>query len=313
MIAGALGAAACWRAGRLRAALALGAACALLRVEAWPFLRARGRGGVAARPGRAGAAGRARGRRARARGSCRSGSAPATSLRSGARARIPNPGQPALADVPALASLRGGGRAAAVAAVGRRAARAARAARPHARGAGRGVDRAGGGDGAGRVLRRAALLAAGRARWSRSPGRRARARRAGRRGSCGGRSPRSRLVAAAPRAGGAAATCARAQAHQWALGARSRDAWSRPAGGRDAVLACGRPYVGRLRGPLMAYALDVTKRTRGARRRARRAPSSSARGSPPTRRVDPRAGPPFAPVAAAGEWEVLRSALVRVP
>src|SRR3954468_13835191 len=38
VIAGALGAIVSWRAGRLRTALALGAACALLRVEAWPFL-----------------------------------------------------------------------------------------------------------------------------------------------------------------------------------------------------------------------------------------------------------------------------------
>ena len=31
------------------------------------------------------------------------------------------------------------------------------------------------------------------------------------------------------------------------------------AGGRDALLACGRPYVGDLRGPLLAYHLDVEK------------------------------------------------------
>ncbi|HEX6021028.1 MAG TPA: hypothetical protein VFZ00_03470, partial [Solirubrobacter sp.] len=30
-------------------------------------------------------------------------------------------------------------------------------------------------------------------------------------------------------------------------------------GGRDAILACGRPYVGNLRGPLLAYHLDVEK------------------------------------------------------
>ena len=57
--------------------------------------------------------------------------------------------------------------------------------------------------------------------------------------------------------------------------ARRRSAASRPtsrrsppssptvltaAGGREAVLACGRPYVGRLRGPLMAYRMDVEKR-----------------------------------------------------
>ena len=31
------------------------------------------------------------------------------------------------------------------------------------------------------------------------------------------------------------------------------------AGGREALLACGRPYVGDLRGPLLAYHLDVEK------------------------------------------------------
>jgi hypothetical protein len=31
-------------------------------------------------------------------------------------------------------------------------------------------------------------------------------------------------------------------------------------GGREPILACGRPYVGDLRGPLLAYHLDVEKR-----------------------------------------------------
>ena len=51
----------------------------------------------------------------------------------------------------------------------------------------------------------------------------------------------------------------RDQAHQQALASQLADA-VRAAGGRDAVLACGRPYVGRLRGPLMAYRMDVEKR-----------------------------------------------------
>jgi hypothetical protein len=97
-----------------------------------------------------------------------------------------------------------------------------------------------------------------------------------------------------------------AQAHQWAL-ARDLDAAVRAAGGRDAVLACGRPYVGRYRGPLMAYALDVTKRTvepdaaphaPGVVFRAR----LTARSTPA-----PDAGPPFHATARVGEWEVLRS------
>jgi hypothetical protein len=49
------------------------------------------------------------------------------------------------------------------------------------------------------------------------------------------------------------------QAHQWALAIDLEDA-IRASGGRAAVLACGRPYVGPLRGPLTAYRLYVPKR-----------------------------------------------------
>jgi hypothetical protein len=97
-----------------------------------------------------------------------------------------------------------------------------------------------------------------------------------------------------------------AQAHQWAL-ARDLDAAVRAAGGREAVLACGRPYVGPYRGPLMAYALDVTKRTvepdarpqaPGVVFRARLTAASAPA---------PDAGPPFEPAARVGEWQVLSS------
>ena len=97
-----------------------------------------------------------------------------------------------------------------------------------------------------------------------------------------------------------------AQAHQWAL-ARDLDAAVRAAGGREAVLACGRPFVGPYRGPLMAYALDVTKRTvepdaaprsPGVVFRARLTAASAPA---------PDAGPPFHAAARVGEWEVLRS------
>ena len=140
MIARALGGGACWRAGRLRAALLRGAACALLRVEAWPFLLA---GRVVAWRRDAGACGR-----------CWPALAllvPAAwfvpewlgsgdPLRSGARARVPNPGQPALADVPALASLWAAASCCCAALARRRArrcasrARAGRSRRPAARG-----------------------------------------------------------------------------------------------------------------------------------------------------------------------------------
>jgi hypothetical protein len=97
-----------------------------------------------------------------------------------------------------------------------------------------------------------------------------------------------------------------AQAHQWAL-ARDLDAAVRAAGGREAVLACGRPFVGPYRGPLMAYALDVTKRTvepdaapqsPGVVFRARLTTASAPA---------PDASPPFHAAARVGEWEVLRS------
>ena len=66
------------------------------------------------------------------------------------------------------------------------------------------------------------------------------------------------LVAAAPEARRPRRTCATT---------RPTSATSRPtspasidrAGGREALLACGRPYVGDLRGPLLAYHLDVEK------------------------------------------------------
>jgi hypothetical protein len=77
------------------------------------------------------------------------------------------------------------------------------------------------------------------------------------------------------------------------------------AGGAQSVLACGTPYVGPLRGPLMAYRLGVTKRTvepdapphpPGVVFRARR-----TRASPP----QPDAGPPFRTTARVGTWQVM--------
>ena len=48
------------------------------------------------------------------------------------------------------------------------------------------------------------------------------------------------------------------QAYQWELQSQLPTAVA-SLGGRSAVLACGRPYVGPLRGPLLAYHLDVAK------------------------------------------------------
>jgi hypothetical protein len=74
------------------------------------------------------------------------------------------------------------------------------------------------------------------------------------------------------------------------------------AGGREALLACGRPYVGDLRGPLLAYHLDVEKqrvafvpRPPGAvflSRLSEEAP------------VEPVTPPSFTPVARVPLWEV---------
>ena len=72
-------------------------------------------------------------------------------------------------------------------------------------------------------------------------------------------------------------------------------------GGRDAILACGRPTVGNLRGPLLAYHLDVEKQRvqlepvpPGAVFRSR-----LRRDSP----LEP-AAPGFERRAAVGRWEL---------
>lgn len=105
VLALALGGAEAWRAGRPRTALACGVGCGLLQVESWPFLLAAGLVLWRRRP------------RDRVPLAVCAVALPALwlvpellasgdLLRSAERARIPNPGQPALADVPALASLR---------------------------------------------------------------------------------------------------------------------------------------------------------------------------------------------------------------
>ena len=247
VIAGALGAIACWRAGRLRAALALGAACALLRVEAWPFLAL---AGVVAWRRDAGT---------RVLVAALAVGVPAAwfvpewlgsgdVLRSGARARVPNPGQPALADVPALASLWAAAKLLLVplwlgVVLALREPRARALAL--AGGAWVGARRA---DGPGRLLRRAPLRAAGR-----GAARGGRRRRAGGCGAHRGGASRRSLTGAGGgagrRCGGAAVVVAAvpalaelrdvrdAQAHQWAL-ARDLDAAVRR--GRAAGRPCSR-------------------------------------------------------------------------
>ena len=260
-VAFALAALLCWRAGRLGWALAFVAGCSLLRVEAWPFLALTGvalwRRAPALRPWVAACA----------------VAVPALwfvpewlgsgdLLRSGARARVPNPGQPATAAVPALAALREAGAlllwplwlgAAACALPAARAARpilyvglawiALVAAMAQAGFSGEPRYSLPGGAlvaVAGAVALALAWRATGRRRW-----------------------PAAVLVLALLAA--AVPKLARLDElrrdQAWAAGlAADLERAIAAGGGRDALLACGRPYVGNLRGPLLAYHLDVEKR-----------------------------------------------------
>ncbi len=285
-----------WRADRPRLALACGVGCALLRVEAWPFLLAFGillwRRRPQDRPLLIGAA----------------VAVPALwfvpellgsgdVLRSGSRARMPNPGQPATAAVPAFAALK----EAAVLPlwplwIG--ALLAPRAARP--------LLAAG--------LAWIALVAvmaqagfSGEPRYSLPGG--ALVAIAGAAGLATVADRRLRgalvvallLVAAVPKVA-ALWDLPDDQAYQRGL-ATDLAAVIQQAGGREALLACGRPYVGMLRGPLLAYHLDVEKqrvqfdpRPPGVVFRSRLAPEDP---------VEPAAGAGFEPRTQVGRWEVL--------
>jgi hypothetical protein len=327
LVALALGGAEAWRAGRGRIALACAVACALLRVETWPFLlvaavvhcRRRPRdapllAGVAAAVVAAWFVPEWLG----------SGDP----LRSGGRALVPNPGQPALAAVPALASV---GLAIAlplwplwlgVAWLAARAARGSATARRALGPAGVGglwialvaaMAQAGFSGEPRYALPGAALVAISgavglvdAARWCGSRGDH-RAWGPGYRPSrIAATAPAVALVAllalaAAPRLADLPRLRA-AQAYQAALADDLSDAVE-AAGGRAAVLACGRPYVGRYRGPLMAYELRVAKRVVGF---APRPPGALFRSRLSARsRPEPDAPAPFAPAASAGRWQVL--------
>jgi hypothetical protein len=285
-----------WRADRPRAALACGVGCALLRVEAWPFLLAFGLVLWRRRP------------QDRALLVACAVAIPALwfipewigsgdVFRSGSRARMPNPGQPATEAFPAWAALR-------------EAATlplwplwigvpfAPRAARP--------------------------LLFAGLA-WIALVAVMA---QAGFSGEPRYSLPGAALVAVAGAAGlvalvrdrRALAWLAAAlllvaaapkladlpdlrddQAYQRDLAAGLTRAIDR-AGGRAALLACGRPYVGELRGPLLAYHLDVEKqrvafvpRPPGVAFRSRLSEAAP---------VEPITPPSFTPRARVPLWEV---------
>lgn len=311
LIALALAGAALARRRRAAAVIACAAACALIRVETWPFVFVLAAWGWHARPDL---------RRALAAVTALvpvawflpeflgSGDV----LRSGTRALIPNPGQPALAPVPALASLTGAlsmtpwllwlGVAALLPAAVKRPRRHLRVLAP----AGVGVA----------WLLLVAVMAqagfSGEARYA-LPG----AALIAISGAIGIEGLVRRLTPhpVAPAAGAAAVVAVlvathsslsaipSAQRHQWHLSG-DLSAAIVAAGGRDAVLDCGTPYVGRLRGPLMAYHLNVAKsvvepdlppRRPGVVFRSRMTAASG---------VMPEAPPGFAPVAANRSWTV---------
>jgi hypothetical protein len=108
------------------------------------------------------------------------------------------------------------------------------------------------------------------------------------------------LVAAVPKLAGLP-DVRREQAYQRALDADLRRVIV-AAGGRTALLDCGRPYVGHFRGPLLAYRLNVEKRrvafeprTPGVVFRSRL--RAGAAIEPPARGFRPRAN--------VGHWSVL--------
>ncbi|HEX6387845.1 MAG TPA: hypothetical protein VFZ89_00305 [Solirubrobacteraceae bacterium] len=246
-----------WQRDMPRAALAAGVACALLRVEAWPFVALLGLVLWRRRP------------QDRALLVALAVAVPALwfvpewlgsgdPLRSGTRARVPNPGQPALADVPLLASL---GDALELVLL------------PLWLG------------GAALALRRrtpAATLAAAGAAWIVLVAVMAQAGFSGEaRYAVPGAAllsiagavelTRSRALAALAVAAVAVAALPRlddardvrtGQAYQARLAEDLTHAIT-AAGGRRTLLACGRPYTGQYRGPLTAYALDVEKRRIG--------------------------------------------------
>jgi hypothetical protein len=260
LLALALGGVEAWRSGRLGWVMAAAVGCALLRVETWPFAFAVGvllwRRQPGLRPALAASA-----LLVPAAWFLPELAGSGDPLRSGARARVPNPGQPALADVPALASLEAAAKlllwplwiGVVALAIEVRRGRLARAALAPV---GAGVAWIAlvavmaelGFSGEPRyALPGAALVAVG--------------------GAVGLAARRGAIAVVAVALVGVAAlvrldyvTDLRdRQRHAWALATELEDAIT-AAGGREAVLSCGQPYVGPLRGPLLAYRLDVPKR-----------------------------------------------------
>ena len=231
-------------------------------------------------------------------------------LRSGARARVPNPGQPALADVPALASLWAAAKLlliplwlGVVLALRDRRARD-RSRRPAARGccSSRRWPQAGFSGEPRYALPGVALLAiAGAAGLARAalPAAPSSPRRGGGRGGAGG--------------GRSCATCAtpRRTSGRWRATSTTRSRRRRARGGARLRAPVRRPL------PRAADGLRARRdQAHGRARRARRAPpaSSSARGSPPRPRPRPRPARRSAPPRASGSGRCCAAApRIRVP
>jgi hypothetical protein len=315
LVAGALGALLAWHSQRPRLALALATGCALVRVEALPFLAAACLM-YARRPGAD-----------RWSPALALGSVPLLWLgpelvasgelwRSGERARAVLPGQPALADVPALESVR---RAAGLALAPVVLGTAALLRRPRANAEAL-LPAAAGAAWVAVVAAMAQLGFSGEERYA-TPGIAAvsvsggaglalAARRLGALAR-----PASRPVSAAPAATLVAAV-ALASAPRAAELARLPDVLRYQArlsgdleravalaGGRERVLACGRPYVGRFRGPLLAYRLGVVKRRVDFSPRGSGVVFASRLG--PGRPWEPAVGSAYRALARAGTWRVL--------
>jgi hypothetical protein len=306
-----LGAAEAWRRERYGLVIACALGCALLRVEAWPFVAL---------------AGLLLWRRAPQLRPVLLAAATVVPLawivpelfgsgepfRSAGRARMPNPGQPALADVPALAALGEALRlplwplwaGVAILAVEARRRRDWVPLLPAAAGIAWILI----------VAVMAQLGFSGEPRYSIAGA--ALVSISGAVGLAGGGYARDRrwvlglavalvAVAAVPRLVDLAEVRER-QAYQWAL-AEELEEGIRASGGRDAVLACGRPYVGPLRGPLLAYKLDVHKRVVEPDDPPQ-APgfvfrSALNEGDP----VQPGIQDGFDRVAHTGHWQIVRS------
>jgi hypothetical protein len=100
------------------------------------------------------------------------------------------------------------------------------------------------------------------------------------------------------------------QAYQWRLAGDLGDAVT-AAGGREAVLNCGRPYVGHLRGPLLAYRIGVAKHVVEPDDPPRPPGVVFLSALNATATPAPTAPQGFTEIARSGTWRVLAACRVR--